>query len=294
MCFEQIRAAGRQTSGFFCRQNIARETKTAVPLLLVFPILVIMVVGSLDTEFWRSLQYMNVTADALRKIHRIHRQLTDLRDRLARGPKQVRAADANVTRLEESHQQAQDTLKQARLMCDQKQLQLKSSEDRIADMKRKRNECSTNKEYQALIEQIAADEMATSVLSDEILEIMEKMDEHQKLVEQTDTQVTKAAEELKRLKDRVEGQREQLELDVARSTGELADAEKELPDDFRVEYDRMVKARGDEALTAVDGEMCGGCYQMITPQMLNDLKLARPVFCKSCGRLLYLSEDHDG
>ena len=236
---------------------------------------------------------MKITADALRKIHRIHRQLTDVRDRLARGPKQVRAADANVMRLKESHLQTQSMLKQTRVMCDQKQLQLKSAEDRIADMKRKRNECSTNKEYQTLIEQIAADEMAASVLSDEILETMEKIDEHQRVVDQAETQVTKAAEDVKKLQNRVDGQREQLEVDVARLTSELAIAEKELPSAFRVDYDRMVKARGEEAMTAVEGEMCGGCYQMITPQMLNDLHLARPVFCKSCGRLLYLEEDHN-
>ncbi len=144
-------------------------------------------------------------------------------------------------------------------------------------MKRKRNECSTNKEYQALIEQIAADEMATSVLSDEILELLEKIDEHQGSVDQAEIQMTKSTDDIKRLQDRVAGQREKLEIDVARFTAELAQAEKELPVDSKVEYERMVKARGEEALTAVDGEICGGCYRTITPQMLNELRLARPV-----------------
>ena len=35
---------------------------------------------------------MSITAAALRELHRIHQQLAELRDRLERGPKQVRAA----------------------------------------------------------------------------------------------------------------------------------------------------------------------------------------------------------
>ena len=233
---------------------------------------------------------MNVTADALRKLHRIHRQLTDLRERLARGPKQLTAADANLASLQQTYEARQGSLTQARVQSDQRQLQLKSAEDRITDMKRKRNECSTNREYQALIEQIAADEMATSVLSDEILEIMEKIDELQNVVQESKTAVDKAQLEMDKLKQRIAEEQQTVEVEVSHSSDELATAEKQLPGDFKAEYERVVKARGEDALTAVESEMCGGCFRTITPQMVNELHMARPVFCKSCGRMLYLAE----
>ena len=47
---------------------------------------------------------------------------------------------------------------------------------------------------------------------------------------------------------------------------------------------------GAEALAPVEGECCGGCSQTLTPQTINALRLDKPVFCKSCGRLLYLPE----
>ena len=43
----------------------------------------------------------NVSLAVLRTLHRIHRQLTDLRERLDRGPKQVRAGEANINHREE-------------------------------------------------------------------------------------------------------------------------------------------------------------------------------------------------
>ena len=43
---------------------------------------------------------MAVPAELLETLHRIHRQLGDLRDRKERGPRQIRAREANVTKVE--------------------------------------------------------------------------------------------------------------------------------------------------------------------------------------------------
>ena len=43
---------------------------------------------------------MTTLTDSLRTLHRIHRQLADLQDRLQRGPKQIRAGEANVKKCE--------------------------------------------------------------------------------------------------------------------------------------------------------------------------------------------------
>ena len=120
---------------------------------------------------------MSVTAAALRELHRIHQQLADLRDRLERGPKQVRAREANVAQLEAKLAEARDRAKQTQMAVDRKQLDLKSGEQKVVDLRVKLNAANSNREYQALLEQIAAAEMAGSVLSDEILEGMEKIDQ---------------------------------------------------------------------------------------------------------------------
>ena len=119
---------------------------------------------------------MAFNAAALRELHRIHRQLSDLRERLDRGPKQIKARQATVAAAEERLAKTQAEFKAARVAIDQKQLLLKTGEGKIIDLKVKLNACSTNREYQALRDQIAADEMANSVLADEILEALEKAD----------------------------------------------------------------------------------------------------------------------
>jgi uncharacterized protein len=236
---------------------------------------------------------MNISAEALRELHRIHRQLTDLRDRHERGPKQVAAVDANVKKMELDLEQAKDAAKKTRILADQKQLQLKGREDKITELKGKLNQASSNREFQALKEQIGADEQANSVLSDEILEALEKIDQLQAAVKSADENLKKARDEGVKVKQKVESERSVIEAELARVQVNLAEAETKLPPDIKLFYDRIAKARGEGALAQIDGEVCGNCFQTVTTQTMNELYLSRPVFCQGCGCLLYLPEDRD-
>ncbi len=233
---------------------------------------------------------MIVTSATLNELHRIHRQLSDLRSRLERGPRQIKAAEANVRNLEEELVSAKEGVKRSRMTADQKELQLREREARIADVKAKLNACSTNREYQAFMEQIAADEQANSVLSDEILELFDKVADLEAHVKVVIGQKELVEQDLAATRQRVVEARDALEVDVARLSADLAVAEAKLPADFRRDYDRVVKSRGAEALAPVDGECCGGCYQTLTPQTMNELMLSKLRFCKSCGCILYLPE----
>jgi len=234
---------------------------------------------------------MAVTTTALRQLHSIHRQLTDIRENLQRGPMKLQAAETNVLNLQQEVAAFRERLKRTRVRCDEKNLHLNEREGRIQDLKRKLNRCSTNREYQTLLEQIAADEQANSVLSDEILESLERIDREEQHVADAEAKHHKATDELGELRQRIEQKRQSLEADLAQIQADLSKAEDDLPADFRADYHRIVQARGEDAMAPADGQSCGGCYQTTTPQMHDQLLCDKPVFCKSCGRLLYLAED---
>ena len=234
---------------------------------------------------------MAVSAAALRELHRIHRQLTDLRDRKDRGPKQIKAREANLARLGEELSKFQADHKAARVRSDQKQLLLKSGEDKVESLRVKLNAAASNREYQALKDQIAADQMAGSVLADEILEVMEKIDELAAVVAEQQKKISASKEEFAKAEQAVRDQAGQLGTEVKRLEAELAEAENGLPADFRINYQRIVNSKGEDAMAEVQGEFCGGCYQQLTPNDMAELSMAIAIFCRNCGRLIYLPED---
>jgi predicted nucleic acid-binding Zn-ribbon protein len=233
---------------------------------------------------------MAITAAALRELHHLHQQLAELRDRVERAPKQIRAREATVAQLKAKVDEAKARAQEAQLAINRKQLDLKAGEQKVVDAKVKLNGASSNKEYQALIEQIAAAEMAGSVLADEILETMEKVDGLQAAVKEAEAGLTVGNQELDKTRKAIEASAASLKSDIADYEGRLAQAEAAIPADFKVDYQRVVRSKGANGLAAVDDEVCGACGQQITLNMQNELRLSKPVFCKSCGCLLYLAE----
>ncbi len=230
-------------------------------------------------------------AEVLRQLHRIHRQLGDLRERRERGPRQVRAREANVVTLDERLAKAHHDVKSARVLSDQKQLALKVGEEKIASLKIKLNQAASNREYQALKDQIAADEMANSVLADEIIELLDKIEELKKATVDVDQDRAKVVAERDKVAAAVQEAASLLEGDIQRLEAELATVENELPYAMRDDYARVMKGKGSDGMAAIENEDCGGCFQRLTPNMINDLLMSKLVFCKNCGRLLYQPED---
>lgn len=231
---------------------------------------------------------MAVSAELLETLHRILRQLGDLRERKERGPRQVSAREASVAKLQSEHAAALDAVKQTKVETDRKNLELKANEAKIADWQVKLNTCNSNKEYQTMQEQIAAGKMAGSVLADEILELLEKIDSLEQAVAVAKQRWEAGQAELAKFRDAAADEGRVVAGDIARLEEQLKKEEQRLPGDARDDYQRVVRGKGGDALAAAEEGVCGGCGQQITLNMQNELLLGKTIFCKACGRLLYL------
>ena len=233
---------------------------------------------------------MSVSADTLRTLHRIHSQLADLRGQLERGPKAIQLRKTAVANLEQAAADSHETVKQHRLNADRKQLDLKASEERIVTWQNNLNTCASNKEYQTLQEQIAAAEMANSVLADEVLELLDRIDELETAAAKADDELASARNELADFAAGIEEKAAGLRSEIERLEGDLADTEKDLPGDLKAQYQLVIRNKGAEGLAAAEDRVCTGCGQQITLNQQNSLKMSQPVFCGACGSLLYLPE----
>jgi uncharacterized protein len=232
-----------------------------------------------------------VSLDVLRTLHRIHKQLADLKNRRDRGPRQIRAGEAEIKQREAELTRLREELKSMRKNTDQKQLQMKSNELKIKDLGVKLNLAASNREYQILKDQIAADKMANSVLEDEIIEMMEQADAFAPKIAEAEAAVKTMQEKVAETRTVVATQSASILADITRLEAELKQCEAELPDAIREPYLRMAKKLGEDALAVVVDDACGGCCQQIQVNVLSNIQLLQPSFCRSCGRLLYLAEE---
>ena len=76
---------------------------------------------------------MAVTAAALRELHHLHQQLSELRDRVERGPKQIRAREANTAQLKAKVDEARARVQETQMAINRQQLDLKAGEQKVVD-----------------------------------------------------------------------------------------------------------------------------------------------------------------
>jgi chromosome segregation ATPase len=150
--------------------------------------------------------------------------LTSLHSATPRNLPHYATAKAGMVMLVKELAKLHGELKSGRVAMDSKQLLLKTGESKIAELKVKLNQANTNREYQALRDQIAADEMANSVLADEILEAMEKQDGLKAHVPEHEARVAKAKEELAKAQQKVRSEEDMLQSETKRLEGELVAA----------------------------------------------------------------------
>ena len=230
------------------------------------------------------------TTDIMASLHQILKSITEKQEKLERGPIRVAAHQARVDDATSKLDGTREQLTAARMAVDAKQLQLKTSEAKILDLQTKLNTCSSNREYQALLEQIAADQMAESVLEDEILECMENVDSLGQSVNDANSVVDDAKKQMQDESKRVDDEGVALKSEITQLTSELAGTESGLPEEIKPDYLRIVKTRRDDSLASVRDEICEGCFTQVTPNMVAQLALKESGICTSCGRLLYPSE----
>ncbi|WP_339727365.1 C4-type zinc ribbon domain-containing protein [uncultured Gimesia sp.] len=233
---------------------------------------------------------MSTTASSLKALHHLYLRLYDVDQKLEQGPKRIKLKEQFALLQDEKLNAVKDQVLQLKKQVQQKNLDLHSNEAKILDLKGKLNAASSNKEFDIIKGQIAADEMANSVLEDEILELMEKIDKTEEEVQSWVRQKDAAHAEAKKTALDFESARSRLNEEIKECKATISDAEQIIPENLKVMFARLVRSHGAGALAVVEGRFCSACNVMIEPQLRVELNSGRLVFCKSCGRLLYMED----
>ena len=235
---------------------------------------------------------MPATAENLRDLHVLHQRAKALRDRLSSGPKTLAVRQSTLANRTAELEKDRKALQDTKVQLKKHEHTLQAIDNKIDDLKIKLNLVKKNDEYKALQNQIAHENAAKSKIEEEMLVLLED-------IETRDGRGREARSRREAVRRR--GRRAPAADRRARSIAHKAQlaeletaivqAENVIPEEYRVQYRRIVARYGPDALAVCEDGSCHGCFTSLTPQMINDLiNGAGLSFCLSCGRLLYLAE----
>jgi predicted nucleic acid-binding Zn-ribbon protein len=226
----------------------------------------------------------------MREIHRLRRFASDLQEQIDRVPRQLKAQQAKLARQEEVPRETQEAIKRLKISAHEAEVSLKATHGQIGKYEKQLNEAASKKEYDALQLEIKSAREKGQQLEEQILAAMTEGEEKAAQLPDLEANAKQARAEFaafeKGLNDKLASLKEQM----AQTEAQMREAEGQVPESFRPVYNRIVTAKGPDAMTAVLNKTCSACYTEITAQSYADLLAERFVVCKSCGRILYLPE----
>jgi uncharacterized protein len=174
-----------------------------------------------------------------------------------------------------------------------RELELKTDEEQISKFNAQLNMIKTNKEYSALRTEIGCKEADRSLLEDEILNMMSRL-------EITSKEYRKLTDELKYGEEKLNALIKSVDEDIKKTNEEVRklqnDQEKYsnlLDEDTLYHYKRLSNVKGGKAIAEVVDNVCGSCSMNITLQTLNLLIGGKElVLCPNCRRILFLNEEY--
>ena len=238
---------------------------------------------------------MPATAENLRDLHALHERAKALRDRLVSGPKTLAARKTALGARQAAVEAARKALQDQKVQVKTFEHTLQGQQSRVDDLRAKLNQAKKNEEYKAIQNQLAHDKNSMGKLEGEILEAMFQVDERAAALGTLEAEAKKAAEDVAALEARLQAHTAEQEAQLAELQNAIAEAEAIIPAEQRDQYRRLVKQHGADAFASVEMESkaCSGCFVSVTYQMINELiNCATLTFCQTCGRILYLAEDH--
>ena len=219
------------------------------------------------------------------------RKIRALKHEIKLAPLQRKDLDSRLA----AAQQQLDTvkLKGKEIEVERKKLEVEaqSKRDQIAKYQTQKFQTRKNEEFQALTNEIKRFEDEVRLIEDRELDLMDG-------AEKMKVTIADAEKENVTVKAQVQQQLANLDAKTIAIQDQLKQIEADrnalassVDEDLLDTYNRLFTSKGDNAVVALEHEVCMGCHMKLTTQTAVRVKGRREVVhCEQCGRILYFSE----
>jgi predicted nucleic acid-binding Zn-ribbon protein len=173
----------------------------------------------------------------------------------------------------------------------ERELELATKEEGVKKLEAQLFSLKTNKEYQAMLQQIADAKADASIIEDKIIQILDQVDKSKVELEKEKERLKAEEKVFQEQKGKVEARIKEVDGRLAELDAKRGQIVPQLDSKILAQYDRILRNRDGLAIVAVRNNSCGGCNMLVPPQVINLIRMyERIITCEICNRMLYIDE----
>jgi len=231
---------------------------------------------------------MNQTLEQLIKLQGIDSRLLEIREHMGDLPGTVESQESEISTLQSENTEKQDRITQIEKDIRHHEATIEDYNSKLRKYKEQLFLVTSNKEYDALNQEI--DHMKTAISDSEAIQL--NFEEEKAELENS---ITMNSGKIETIMESLTGNKAELEKALSETVHEQNELEKNknsLQDDIESNYlnvyQRIAQARDGVGMESIIGEACGGCYSQLPPQTVIEIKQNNKIIaCPGCSVLLF-------
>jgi len=179
--------------------------------------------------------------------------------------------------------------KKRQLLQKEKEGELAQKEGNVRKLEGQQSQVKTNKEYDALKQEIASLKADNSLLEEEIIRLMDESEACREEVLKEQARVKECEKAQQAREQEISKKEKEIQEQILQLKTQKEEASNHLSPEVRSLYNRIVEKKKGLALVPVRGEICSGCQIRLRAQVINEVMLSQSlVLCDNCSRILFI------
>ncbi len=230
--------------------------------------------------------------ELLWELQKIDLDLKNIKEERERYPKEIKKLDEKKAIEKEKVQKEKEKIELLEKERRQKEGRLNLEQEKIKRAEGKMFEVKTNKEYQALLNEIEAIKEASSREEEEILRVLDEIDELKKNVSKREKEVAAILEKIEAEKKTIQEKMVQDDEIWKKQMERREVLSKQVESKLYKLYSTLKEKRQGVGVVSAKHETCQGCFVNIPPQMFIEVQKNNALIrCPNCNRVLYWEGD---
>jgi len=226
------------------------------------------------------------------QLQTIDSEIYSLKEKKEAKPQEIKlleeAFEAKKQHLASLEKSTQDLQKQRK----DTELELASKEEATKKLQTQLYSLKTNKEYQAMLQQIQDSKADASIIEDKILQIFEAADKIRIEVEQEKQKLKEDEKAFNDIKQKIISEVAQIDDRLSQLEAQRKQLIPGITAKILSQYERILTNRDFLAIVSVKDNSCQGCNMFVPPQVINLIKMyERIITCEVCNRILYIEDE---
>lgn len=230
----------------------------------------------------------NAELQTLVQLQDLDLALKQLREKVRRVPVELSTLEQDLAECRQLYEGVLKYQEEGDKQRRQLESEVETFRQKLSKYKDQLMSVKTNKEYQAMLAEIANCEKEISAKEDQILERMMLADEWNEKQRAAKVELSTREREIQARREELEAFRSRSENELNHLEGQRSLLRESLSPELVELYERIATARQGVAVAPALDQSCQGCHVRLRPQLFQEVKTNLQIIrCESCSRILY-------